>query len=229
MKTPRQRRKNRPLRPFSEGGHDKGQGTRILQSRMARDVDSTVHRYTVLEIANETSRGNLSRLADQARDLLLRYRQSEFVERQHREADRDGAGAPTEDYAAYEATVERCYQDLNDFRLPKLFLGKRLRWVFWGYLVMLGLILSCLYLDQILLPPALFYSIPITVIPGLILFALAKHCLWQYTQRELRDRYSQLLEAYEAASFLLSQEAEGIALGLERDLNRHDAHYAGCS
>ena len=207
IQCPQKRRKQRLKRPGP------------LQTRMAHEVNSTVHRYTVLEIANETSRGHLDHMADQARDLLLQYRQAEFV-KQESQADRDLDGALTEDYATYEAIVEQCFQDLTDFRLPKLFLGTRLRWVLRGYLVMLGLILSCLYLDRILLPPALYYSIPITVIPGLMLFVLGKHYLWQYTQRELRDRYSQLLEAYDSAAFLLSQEAERITLGLDRDLSK---------
>jgi hypothetical protein len=192
----------------------------FLHTRMAREVDCTVHRYTVLEIANEASRGRLSRIAEQAKDLLRHYRQSEFVKQQSRETDRDLDEAPTQDYQAYEATVEQCYRDLNNFHLPKLFLGNRPRWVLWGYFLMLGLTLNCLYLDHVLLPPTLYYSIPITVITGLMVFGLGKHYLWQYTQRELRDMYSQLLAAYDSASFLLSQEAERIAVGLDRDLNR---------
>ena len=46
-------------------------GSGLLHTRMACEVDSTVHKYTVLEIANEASRGRLSRIADQAKSLLL--------------------------------------------------------------------------------------------------------------------------------------------------------------
>jgi len=194
--------------------------TARLHAYIAREVDATVRKYTVLEMANEAYRNQLGHIAEQAKDLLLHYRQSEFVKQQGLQTARDLDEAPTESYEAYEATVEQCYRDLSNFHLPKLFLGKRLRWVLLLYLVMAELTLNGLYRYQILLPPALYYSIPIVVILGLMMFTLVKHYLWKYTRRELRDMYSQLMEAYDSATFLLRQEAEQIAVGLDRDLSQ---------
>jgi len=194
--------------------------TALLHAYIAREVDATVRRYTVLEMANEASRNHLNHIAEQAKDLLLHYRQSEFVKKQGLQTARDLDEAPTENYEAYEATVEQCYRDLNNFQLPKLFLGKRLRWVLLVYLVIAELTLNGLYRYQILLPPALYYSIPIVVMLGLMVFALGKHYLWQYTQRELRDVYRQLMEAYDSAALLLRQDAAQIAGGLDQDLSQ---------
>ncbi len=194
--------------------------TALLQAHIAHEVDTTVRKYTLLQMANETSRDHLTHIAEQAKDLLLRYRQSEFVKQHGLQTAGDLDEAPTENYEAYEATVEQCYQDLTNFHLPKLFLGKRLRWVLLLYLVMAELTLNGLYRYQILLPPALYYSIPIVVILGLVMFALGKHTLWEYAQRELQDMYSQLMAAFDAAALLLQQDAEQIAGTLDQDLSQ---------
>jgi len=192
----------------------------LLQAYIAHEVDTTVRKYTVLEMANEAPWSHLSHIAEQAKDLLLHYREFEFVKQQGLQTARDLDETPTESYEAYEATVEQCYQDLGNFQLPKLILGKRLRWVLLVYLVMAELTLNGLYRYQVLLPPALYYSIPIVVILGLMVFALGKHYLWKYTQRALQDMYSQLMEAFDSAALLLRQDAEQIAGALDRDLSQ---------
>lgn len=194
--------------------------TDLLQAQHAREVDCTVHRYTVLEMANEASRDHVRHIAEQAQAFLLHHGQAKFVKQKDLQADWYLDEVPTEAYEVYEATVEQSYQDLNSFYLPKLFLGKRLRWVLLAYLLVAALTLNGLYRYQILLPPALYYSLPLVVVVGLMLFALVKHYLWQYTRRELRDMYSHLMGAYESAALLLQQDAERIASRLDQDLSK---------